>query len=1109
MIDHAGRLQAQRPAPAPVRRPGLAARDRRVAAAGRARRRSRGRRRRRRLLHPGRLRARSSSTPPSGSSPSCPRSTCPATRRRRSPPTRSWRRGRVARAVHAAPSVGFSSLDCHARLTYRFLDDVLGELAALTPGPYLHIGGDEAHSTSREDYLAFMARVQPIVARPRQAARRLGGDRHRAARRERDRAVLAHRPGRGRRADPARRGRRAPRLIMSPAKHVYLDMKYDESTGSGLTWAGYVELRDSYEWESGELIAGVGEDVISASRRCLWSETITNAGGARDDAAPAALRRRRGRVDAGGAARLGGLPPARGGGVAALGDLPPDSAGRLALIPCKGASAQRPPAALPERSQQLPRVRAQDGARSRPRARRDPAASARRGLTPSWSPSAAASTRPRTAGGWRPRAATSRWIEHGEEAVQDTLDAMRDGRDVIYQAAFRAGNWSGFADFLLRVEEPSELGAWSYEPADAKLATHPKPYFIFQLLFYADMVARIQGRAPAHVHVVLGTDETPLVPPARLPGLRRPRAAALPGDAEGLPRRRGAAVPVSRRALRLLRLVDALPRPAPRRRPPVAGRLPHARAVDPAGGRGRADGDRRSPGSAAGRRSRGSRASTLAGLRQQAWLQVREPRLGPAAARAAAARARARVRPPARRRRPATSSSTSRATHTGAARGSSTCSARPPPTAPTGRCGRTTAAQERRAFETWVDWVTERLREHPDMHVYHYNHYEPTAVKKLMTRYGTREAEVDDLLRRKVFVDLYAVVRQAMRIGDGELLAEGRRGDVPVRARRRGHRGGRLDPRLPGVPQTGRDERARRRSPTTTPTTAARRWRCATGCSSERGGRRLPRDRPAARAERGPARPDGGARAPARPRCSRGAPDAGRVLVADLLRFHRREARPEWWAYFDRLGRTPAELRDEDTEAIGELTPADDVPLGEVAQSYLHPLRFPPQQHKLVRRASPSTPRPRRATRSRAVDDEAGLVWLKRGRQSRRPAAPARADPAQADPAGRPGGRAAPARRGGRAAAASAPGAAHDLLLRLPPGAARRDARGERRLARRLGAVHPGPARLGQDLDGRAADLLAAARRAPRSAWRRPRTRRSPTCWTPSRRRPATSTSAG
>ena len=74
-------------------------------------------------------------------------------------------------------------------------------------------------------------------------------------------------------------------------------------------------------------------------------------------------------------------------------------------------------------------------------------------------------------------------------------------------------------------------------------------------------------------------------------------------------------------------------------------------------------------------------------------------------------------------------------------------------------------AQERAAFEHWVDWMTARLERYPDLHIYHYNPYEPTALKKLMSRYGTREQEVDELLRRKVFVDLYAVVRQAMRIG--------------------------------------------------------------------------------------------------------------------------------------------------------------------------------------------------------------------------------------------------------------------------------------------------------------------------------------------------------
>src|SRR5215213_10200799 len=99
-------------------------------------------------------------------------------------------------------------------------------------------------------------------------------------------------------------------------------------------------------------------------------------------------------------------------------------------------------------------------------------------------------------------------IAPGEDAPEATAAAMRAGRDVIHQAAFVAGTWRGAADFLLKVRVPSHLGPFSYEPADAKLATHPKPYVIFQLLFYAAMVGQIQGVAPERVHVVLGTDET-------------------------------------------------------------------------------------------------------------------------------------------------------------------------------------------------------------------------------------------------------------------------------------------------------------------------------------------------------------------------------------------------------------------------------------------------------------------------------------------------------------------------------------------------------------------------------------------------------------------------
>ena len=70
---------------------------------------------------------------------------------------------------------------------------------------------------------------------------------------------------------------------------------------------------------------------------------------------------------------------------------------------------------------------------------------------------------------------------------------------------------------------------------------------------------------------------------------------------------------------------------------------------------------------------------------------------------------------------------------------------------------------ERRALEQFVDLVHERLRADPGMHVYHYAAYEITALKRMMGRYGTREDEIDDLLRRGVFVDLLAVVRNGIR----------------------------------------------------------------------------------------------------------------------------------------------------------------------------------------------------------------------------------------------------------------------------------------------------------------------------------------------------------
>ncbi len=100
----------------------------------------------------------------------------------------------IAPALYTGIEVGFSSLCIRKELTYRFVDDVIGEVAALTPGPYLHIGGDEAQATAPDDYVYFLEPRPGDRARARQADGGVGGDRARRAAPHVDRAALA-RPG--------------------------------------------------------------------------------------------------------------------------------------------------------------------------------------------------------------------------------------------------------------------------------------------------------------------------------------------------------------------------------------------------------------------------------------------------------------------------------------------------------------------------------------------------------------------------------------------------------------------------------------------------------------------------------------------------------------------------------------------------------------------------------------------------------------------------------------------------------------------------------------------------------------------------------------------------
>lgn len=173
-----------------------------------------------------------------------------------------------APALYTGTRVGFSSLCPSREVTYRFVDDVVREIGALTPGPWFHVGGDEVKTLPAAQYTAFVERVQAIVRS--RGKEMIGWDEIGAAKLHPTTIVQYWRPDATAR-DAIAQGNR---FILSPANKVYLDMKYDASTALGLKWAGFVDVRTSYDWDPATRIAGVAESSIVGIEAPLWSETV-------------------------------------------------------------------------------------------------------------------------------------------------------------------------------------------------------------------------------------------------------------------------------------------------------------------------------------------------------------------------------------------------------------------------------------------------------------------------------------------------------------------------------------------------------------------------------------------------------------------------------------------------------------------------------------------------------------------------------------------------------------------------------------------------------------------------------------------------------------------
>ena len=174
------------------------------------------------------------------------------------------------RPLYTGIEVGFSALCVDKEVTYRFIDDVVREIAALTPSPYFHIGGDEVKTLTPEQYVAFIDRVQKIVHSHRK--RVIGWDEIAPASLAPGTIVQHWRPD----SSPAGAVAKGAKILMSVANRSYLDMKYDQQTPIGLNWAAYIEVRDAYEWDPADVAPGIGEAALAGVEAPIWSETLGN-----------------------------------------------------------------------------------------------------------------------------------------------------------------------------------------------------------------------------------------------------------------------------------------------------------------------------------------------------------------------------------------------------------------------------------------------------------------------------------------------------------------------------------------------------------------------------------------------------------------------------------------------------------------------------------------------------------------------------------------------------------------------------------------------------------------------------------------------------------------
>ncbi len=170
--------------------------------------------------------------------------------------------------VYTGIEVGFSTLHLNNEITLQFVADVIAELAAMTPGPYLHIGGDESHVTDKEDYIEFVKEFRTMVAS--HGKKMIGWEE--IAQSDIDATDIVQFWNSPEYLNLALE--KGAKVILSPSKKIYLDMKYDSTTAIGLSWAAYIEVDAAYQWSPETIVEGIEKEQILGVEAPLWTETV-------------------------------------------------------------------------------------------------------------------------------------------------------------------------------------------------------------------------------------------------------------------------------------------------------------------------------------------------------------------------------------------------------------------------------------------------------------------------------------------------------------------------------------------------------------------------------------------------------------------------------------------------------------------------------------------------------------------------------------------------------------------------------------------------------------------------------------------------------------------